>query len=605
MNQIMLTIDRLALDPRNARKLRDKDSLESLKASILEHGIIQPIGVRPLDPADTDLAGNIYRVFAGGRRLLAISRLIEEKKLSPDFPIPALIRDVNDDAADEMSLAENILRRAMRPVDEFRAFSRLAEAGVTAEEIALRFGQTVRFVQGRMALGKLHPDILDALEREEIGLEAAMAYTIEPDQDRQSFVFDTLQGWQKGNARAIKQMFTGDGQRAESHLAKFIGEERYTAAGGKISADLFSNEVYWTSAEVIKKLKAERIEEIRTELLADGWSFVSTVEELLCNRWEVRRLSPEGSTLSAEDIERMDELTNALEEYAGQDEDDLSEDDLDDHRRLTEEYEALERRAAAFTAGQKAVAGVLIRTDHTYAAELGVVLPGAKAEASSGSEKKAADPMKIPAPVLEAMGDAATAALAEAIASKPDLALAFLAAVIEMGDDNTLGKGRPSRLKVERIGYGQKLGDARTFEDAFKHYAGMGPDQLKAELAELAAKSADLTEKWFTQHWLEEAKRPAARRAALDALGASVLPHFDPDGFFAGVKKPFIAAAYKEMTGEELKDDKKADMAKAAAEAARKTGWLPKELRTASYRFVNPTAPDEPAAKKPARSKKK
>lgn len=73
MEQLSLTADRIVLDRSNARKMRDKDSLASLKASILEHGIIQAITVRPPEADDGDLEGDRYRVFAGARRHAAIS----------------------------------------------------------------------------------------------------------------------------------------------------------------------------------------------------------------------------------------------------------------------------------------------------------------------------------------------------------------------------------------------------------------------------------------------------------------------------------------------------------------------------------------------------
>ncbi|HLP66732.1 MAG TPA: ParB/RepB/Spo0J family partition protein [Rhizobium sp.] len=596
MEQLLLTADRIVLDRSNARKMRDKDSLSSLKASILEHGIIQAITVRPPEAADRDLEGDRYRVFAGARRHQAVTELIAEGKLPTDFLIPALLKNVGDTAADEMSLAENILRRAMRPVDEFKAFSRMADAGASAEEIALRFGQTVRFVQGRMALGRLHPEILDAFDRDEINFEAATAYTIEPDPERQLEVFNSLKGsWNRNNAYHIKEALTGKGVKANSKVAAFIGETNYLTAGGKVTHDLFEDHSYWTSADVIERLKGERVAAIKNELLADGWSFVTTVEELECNYWEMRRHVPDVSGMSDDDAKRLDEISVAIESFSGMDEDELTEEEREEYERLNEEYEDLsDKQTGTYSAELKAKLGVLIRTDNSYAIEYGMSYPGAKFGNLDDNGKKATDPLKLSAPVLSELGKAATAALAEAVEAKPDLALAFLATSIEIGNDATLGKGRPSRLHVERVGYGGSTGEARTFSAAFEHYAGMEADELKLALAKLAAETVDLTEEWFQHRWLEDAKRYDARRAALDAFGASVIGHFDPDSFFASSKKPIIAAAYKEITGEELKDGKKADMAALAADAARKTGWLPEGLRTAGY-----------GLKKPAKSKKK
>lgn len=592
MDQISLTADRLILDTSNARKMRDKDSLASLKASILAHGIIQPIAVRPPEPSERDLQGQLYRVAAGGRRYSAVVELIAEGKIEPTFEIPALVKDVDDDTADEMSLAENILRREMRPVDEFKAFSRLAEAGASADEIALRFGQSVRFVRGRMALGKLHPSILDALDTEVIGFEAAAAYTIEADTERQIEVFNRLDQWDRRNAMTVKRALSGNGLRASSQVVTFVGLDRYVEAGGKVVADLFSEETFITNPEIVEQLKLSRIEEVRADLIADGWSFVKTTEELSCNVWELRTLTPDETSLSEEDTARMDELSAILDQYAEADPEELDEDE--EYQRLQDEYESFEKRAVGtYSAERKAQSGVVIRTDGTFSMSYGIIEPGAKAGAGTaeGEEKKTADPLKIPAPVLEQMGDAATLALQDAIVVNPDLALAFLAASLETGDDNITGIKRPCRVKIERVGmreYGAGDKQHRSFWEAFQHYAALSPDDLKQALAEMTAKAADLTEKWFTQHWIKEDQRPAARREALDAFDASPGFHFDRDAFFAGVKKPLIAAAFKEMTGQDLKDGKKADMAALASDAAKKTGWLPEGLRTARYKLQKP-----------------
>lgn len=593
MEQLSLTADRIVLDRSNARKMRDKDSLVSLKASILEHGIIQAITVRPPEAADRDLEGDRYRVFAGARRHQAVTELVAEGKLPADFLIPALLKNVGDDAADEMSLAENILRRAMRPVDEFKAFSRMADTGASAEEIALRFGQSVRFVQGRMALGRLHPEILDAFDSDDITFEAASAYTIEPDPERQLEMFNSLKtSWHRNNAHHIKEALTGKGVKANSKVAEFIGETRYIVAGGKVTHDLFEDHSYWTSADVIEKLKAERTAEIKKELLADGWSFVATVEELECNYWEMRKHAPDVSGMSEEDAERLDEISSAIESFSVMNDDEMTDEDREEYDSLNEEYETLSaQQSGTYSEDLKAKLGVVIRTDHSYSIEYGMAFPGAKAGTLGDGSKKEVDPLKLSAPVLSDLGKAATAALAEAVEANPNLALAFLAASIELGNHASLGRGRPSRLHVERVGYGGSTGEARTFTAAFEHYASMDADELKLALAKLAAETVDLTEEWFQHRWLEDAKRPDARRAALDAFGASVLGHFDPDSFFANSKKPIIAAAYKEITGEDLKDGKKADMAALAADAARKMGWLPEGLRTATYKLSKPAKP--------------
>ncbi len=449
MEQLSLTTDRLVLDASNARRMRDKDSLASLKASILAHGIIQPIGVRPPAPGDRDLEGDRYRVFAGGRRHAAVVELIFEGKLPASFELPALVKDVDDKGADEMSLAENILRRSMRPVDEFKAFSRLADEGATADDIALRFGQTLRFVQGRMALGRLHPVLLEMLDLEEIRFDTATAYTLEPNPERQLEIYNTLPGWQKTNAVYVKEAIAGTGTKSNGPVAEFIGETSYILAGGKIMHDLFEEHSYWTSRDIIEKLKAEKIAQIQLELLDAGWAWVQTAEDLGESIWYMDTLRPEETGLPPEAQRRLDEVQAALEEFDEVDIEELPEAEQDRYHSLDEEFDELSKAAkGVHSAEQRAASGVIIRTDRDYSIEYGKV-PRKQASSSSSSDKPEKDPLAISAPVLSELGKAATTALAEAVEASPDKALAMLAALLELGPVTPYTHRRPGRLKIE------------------------------------------------------------------------------------------------------------------------------------------------------------
>ncbi|KQS95365.1 ParB/RepB/Spo0J family partition protein [Rhizobium sp. Leaf386] len=585
MEQLSLTTDRLVLDASNARRMRDKDSLASLKASILAHGIIQPIGVRPPAPADRDLEGDRYRVFAGGRRHAAVVELIFEGKLPASFELPALVKDVDDNGADEMSLAENILRRSMRPVDEFKAFSRLADEGATADDIALRFGQTLRFVQGRMALGRLHPVLLEMLDLEEIRFDTATAYTLEPNPERQLEIYNNLPGWQKTNAVYIKEAIAGTGTKSNGPIAKFIGETMYITAGGKITHDLFEDHSYWTSRDIIEKLKAEKIAKISMELLDAGWAWVQTAEELGDSVWYMDTLRPEETDIPAEVQQRLDEVQAALEEFDEVDIEELPEDEQERYRALDEEFDELNKVAiGVHSAEQRAASGVIIRTDRDYSIEYGKV-PRKQTSSSSSSDKPEKDPLAISAPVLSELGKAATTALAEAVEASPDKALAMLAALLELGPVTPYTHRRPGRLKIEPTGgYAgagyQSQTAPRSYLEAFEQYSGMKAADLKKALAKLTAQVVDVSQEWSAG--------AEQRKAALEAFNVDPTPKFDVESFFKQARKPIIAAAYKEMTGQELKDGKKGDMAALAVDAAKKTGWLPEYLRTASYKPKTP-----------------
>src|SRR5580693_10211097 len=127
----LIAVSRLEKSPVNARRTAAKVGMEELKASLLAHGLMQNLVV-------TDGGDGTYRVIAGGRRLEAIHSLQAEGKLPEDFAVPCQV--VTEDHALEMSLAENTVRLAMHPADQFEAFAALIDKGETAADVASRFG---------------------------------------------------------------------------------------------------------------------------------------------------------------------------------------------------------------------------------------------------------------------------------------------------------------------------------------------------------------------------------------------------------------------------------------------------------------------------------
>jgi ParB family transcriptional regulator, chromosome partitioning protein len=112
--QPKVPFDRLIRDDAaNVRKKHSREAIVEMKASILAHDIIQPIAVRPPVTGDADLGGQLYRIFAGGRRWIALGELVQEGKLPSDHPVPITIRDTDDATATELSLAENLIREQM------------------------------------------------------------------------------------------------------------------------------------------------------------------------------------------------------------------------------------------------------------------------------------------------------------------------------------------------------------------------------------------------------------------------------------------------------------------------------------------------------------
>ena len=110
----LISLDKLRVSTLNVRRTHDKSAMEELKASILAHGLINPLSVKKADDGFHD-------VIAGGRRLMAHKELEKEGRLPKGQKVACrLSRDQN---ASEISLAENVVRAAMHPVDEFEAYN--------------------------------------------------------------------------------------------------------------------------------------------------------------------------------------------------------------------------------------------------------------------------------------------------------------------------------------------------------------------------------------------------------------------------------------------------------------------------------------------------
>src|SRR6185436_10809629 len=107
----IIALDRIESNPEQPRLAFNEETLQELSASIREHGVLQPILVRPLE-------GNRFQLIAGERRWRA-------SKLAGVDSIPALIEDIDDDTALEISIIENLQREDISPLDEAAMYDRM------------------------------------------------------------------------------------------------------------------------------------------------------------------------------------------------------------------------------------------------------------------------------------------------------------------------------------------------------------------------------------------------------------------------------------------------------------------------------------------------
>ena len=151
----MLKISDIEPNRAQARKQFDETALLELADSIGRHGILQPITVRRKQ-------NGYYEIIAGERRWRA-------SKIAGLSEIPALIKEVDDKLASELSLIENLQRENLNPVEEARGYRDLMDKfGLTQEEAAERVGKSRVSVANLLRILKLPSSVLSLVESESL-----------------------------------------------------------------------------------------------------------------------------------------------------------------------------------------------------------------------------------------------------------------------------------------------------------------------------------------------------------------------------------------------------------------------------------------------------
>jgi ParB family transcriptional regulator, chromosome partitioning protein len=144
-------------NPYQTRRRMDPEALKELAESIKCNGVVQPIVVRPA-------AEGRFQLVAGERRWLA-------SKLAERTTIPAVVREISNEQAMEITIIENLQREDLNPVEQAQAFERLSrEFGLTHEEIAARTGKDRASVSNFVRLLKLPEAVRGFIQNGELTL---------------------------------------------------------------------------------------------------------------------------------------------------------------------------------------------------------------------------------------------------------------------------------------------------------------------------------------------------------------------------------------------------------------------------------------------------
>ncbi len=234
-------IEAITPNPYQPRDIFDESALDELSASIREKGVLQPLVVRRL-------AEGRNHLIAGERRFRAAQRA----GLST---VPIIVRDADDGEALELALIENLQRENLNPIEEARAYERLAnDFHLGQEEIARRVGKSRSAITNALRLLGLPPEVLAQLEsgalsaahaRTVLGLESAGLQREVADDviARRLSVRDTEQIVRERAARSTADV---EQRAVEGRLARALGTRvhlRHNRNGsGKIVIEYYSLE---------------------------------------------------------------------------------------------------------------------------------------------------------------------------------------------------------------------------------------------------------------------------------------------------------------------------------------------------------------------------
>jgi ParB family chromosome partitioning protein len=613
----VIALNQLRLSALNVRKTGGQ-AIDDLAASIAADGLIHNLTVIRCGGKK-----GMHEVIAGGRRLKALQQLAKQKTIKADHAVACRIVDAEQ--ATGMSLAENILREAMHPADQFDAFKQLVDAGKSQVEIAARFGVSAAVVRDRLTLARVAPEVIALYRANSITLDHVMAFTVTTDHDQQRALLD---GQRLPSAWDIKRQLLTGAVSSKDARAVFVGKKAYEAAGGTVRKDLFASQhdasSYYEDAGLLERLAVAKLETL-AEPLREAWAWVEVRAELdYSERSKYGSVPLVAVTPTDEQAEQIATLkaasvaaTHALHAYEEAHKDD--EDDEDAWQALADADEAARD---AWDTAQAVLqvpdptaadcAGAIVALSHNGDVQVltGLVRPEDKARIASHAKKQAAERGAVdatdtgpsdPMPLRVGLSALRTAVVQEALAENIDAALRMLAFGLVQSTLRSFG--------AELYGLNVRGAD-KAMTEACEGLEAMPVGQRSAERA--AAWAADLPTDdaalwawclaaddhtirsllaYCTARTLDGVQRFPTSRDAIgpvaQALHIDMADHWQPTAaYFAKVKKADTLAAITAAAGgqaaPELAKLKREQLAEEAAKRLAGTRWLPPTLRVAA-----------------------
>ncbi|TIX93103.1 ParB/RepB/Spo0J family partition protein [Rhizobium sp. P44RR-XXIV] len=634
-----IPFNQLVLSQSNVRRVKAGVSVEELAEDIARRGLLQGLSVRPIID-QTGVETGMFEIPAGGRRYRALELLVKQKSLAKTAPVPCVVREGG--IAEEDSLAENVQRAPLHPLDQFRAFLALREKGQSEEEIAAAFFVSVNVVKQRLKLASVSPPLLDVYAEDGMTLDQLMAFTVSGDHERQEQVFDRLKSSYDKQPYTIRRMLTEGAVRASDKRAQFIGTDAYVAAGGMVLRDLFQGDDggWLQDVALVDQMVAEKLKAESEAVAAEGWRWIEVAADFAYGHaLGFRQLRGETMPLTAEQEATratfQAEFDRLSEEYREGDE---MPDAVDERlSELETALEGFETRPVVFDPADIVRAGAFISITHDgrLRVERGYVRPEderpAEPEIDAADDEQAicalaarddvggnvmiaGEPISEPeednglSPISDRLMTELTShrtlGIRQALGERPDIAFLSALHVLTLKTFYHYGSDSCLELDVKSIGFSAQapgLNDSTSAEairvrheswakrlpkesadlwDVLQDFDGQGQADLFAHVVSLSVNA--VYEAWSRRPRAFAHADQLAQAVNLDMAATGWKPTVD--NFFGRVTKARILQAVAEVKGQRAADRiehlKKGDMAAEAETLLSDSGWLPEPLRT-------------------------
>jgi ParB family chromosome partitioning protein len=556
-------------------------------------------------------------VQGGGRRFRALLLLVKQGLLAPDAAIPTVPNEKQ--ITTQISLAENVQREALHPLDEYRAFADMLAKGKTEEDIAAHNRCTVNIVKQRLRLASASPVLLKAFEDEKITLATLMAFCVTDNHGRQEQVWKDIKGQSYHHAHSIKQRLMEDTVPTHDKRVKFVGLKAYEKAGGLVERDLFDedHQGYIKDVDLLNQLVQAKLDRAAEKVKAQGWGWAMAAPTIAYEATsEFEQLTAENEERTQEEEERLQALEAERSEIQETPKAERSKKQITRLEDINAEIDALENPEPIFKPEDIARAGATLEIDsdgklhveYGYLKPEDVVVAEPATEASATGAAVTADraeeeaDSKLPDSLVTDLTTYRTASLQAALAEKPDVAFVATLHAMTLSAFNLFSSESCLQIRADTgfpnhaeglKEYGpmmamidqRKAWGARLPRESLKLWediTAMSHEERMQLLAFLAASTLNVV----VQKHDKRSSQVNHSQLLAAALGYDIRTDWKPtaENFFNRVTKAAILAAVTEARDEKtsnlISHCKKQGMALEAERLVDGTGWIPMPMRT-------------------------